>query len=295
MLINNACNAVKKSAFLLCATTLAGCATGAAHRIVEPGDQVAIHFTCRLPNGEIAADTRPDLARTHPVAPIYLERSGDDPLVVEAGLQGAGDQGAQRRSFELEIVERLAGAVIGAREGSTLRLDLDAPRISGLPLEEQYVKMVRVRRRAKEMKMSRAQYLERTGKEPAVGDPFRFDPLVPGEVRELSATEVVIHFTAPPDSEVVLPFGKGVIRDREDHYDIEINAVKGTLVRAGGIVGRVSEVDGGFIVLDFGHPFGGETLSCELTVASAKPDEKRAGASAADAQPGAAVQTVKSL
>lgn len=267
---------INGAALLLTAAVLTGCGAGAAGRVVQPGDGVGLHFACLLPSGQIAADSRPDRARAGQVAPIYLEREGEGPVLVEAGQLSPADPASARKSFELEIIDRLAAAVVGANEGDSLSLDLVAPRIPDLPAEEQYVKLVRVRKRAKELKMPLAEYKQRTGKEAAVGHPYLFDPLVPGMVTAVGDAEVVINFAAQPDSEVRLPFGKGVIREREDRYEIEVSAEEGSLVRAGALVGRVSKVDAEFIELDFGHPFGGETLKCEVTVASVEPGVQQA-------------------
>lgn len=62
------------------------------------------------------------------------------------------------------------------------------------------------------------------------------------------------------------PFGKGAIRENEKNYEIVIDASVGSLVRTRGLVGRISEVRDGSIVVDYGHPFGGETLTCDIKV-----------------------------
>lgn len=284
---NNIGHLLKSTALLLAAALLSGCGAGAAGRVVQPGDGVGLHFACLLPSGQIAADSRPDRAGAGQVAPIYLEREGEGPVLVEAGQVSPADPASERKSFELEIIDRLAAAVIGAKEGDSLSIELVAPRIPDLPSEEQYVKLVRLRKRVKELKMPLAEYKQRTGKDAALGHPYLFDPLVPGVVTAVGEAEVVITFAAQPDSEVRLPFGKGVIREREDRYEIEISAEEGSLVRAGALVGRVSKVDGEFIELDFGHPFGGETLKCEVTVASAQQQPEPGELKAEAGEPGA--------
>ncbi len=45
-----------------------------------------------------------------------------------------------------------------------------------------------------------------------------------------------------------------------------IDAHKGALVLAAGMVGRISYVDDKAFYIDFGNPFGGETLLCDVTV-----------------------------
>ena len=71
---------------------------------------------------------------------------------------------------------------------------------------------------------------------------------------------------AQPGSVVDTPFGKGTIKENEKNYEIVIDASVGHLVRSQGLVGRVSEVQDRTIVIDYGNPFGGETLSCDVKV-----------------------------
>ena len=65
---------------------------------------------------------------------------------------------------------------------------------------------------------------------------------------------------------VQTPFGVGRIREEADAYKIDIDARKGSLIRSGPLVGRITDVDDQFMVIDYRNPFGGETLSCDVTV-----------------------------
>jgi hypothetical protein len=54
--------------------------------VVKPGDKVGVQFTCRFPNGEIAASTSTAVAKdSEPKSSIYLPRTIDDPIAVTAG------------------------------------------------------------------------------------------------------------------------------------------------------------------------------------------------------------------
>ena len=56
------------------------------------------------------------------------------------------------------------------------------------------------------------------------------------------------------------------MEEAADRYLIAINAQTGNLVRSGGFVGRVIAVDEQLITVDYGHPFGGEPLLCDVQV-----------------------------
>lgn len=258
---------------------LAGCAIGDAGRVVRDGDRVGLHFTCRMQGGEIAASSRKEINDSSlPKSRVFLKRDRGDTVVVEAGTDKGTPSALQRKAFEDEIMGRLAGIVVGKRAGESITQDIVSERIPGLPREEQFVKVSRVRTRHKEMKMSRGEFTGKTGKEPEVGQRVIIDPLFPGKVTDVSDTTVDIRFS-PAATELDLPFGKGVVREKDDSFEVEIDAVKGALVRTGGLVGRVTEVDREFIHLDFGHPFGGETLRCEVKIESVEPGEKIGAAS----------------
>jgi FKBP-type peptidyl-prolyl cis-trans isomerase 2 len=119
--------------------------------------------------------------------------------------------------------------------------------------------------------MTGSEYKARTGKEAAVGQEVSLDPAIPGKVASVSENEVLIRYFVQPGSVVDTPFGKGTIRENEKNYEIVIDAAAGNLVRTGGLVGRISEVRNDSIVLDYGHPFGGETLACDVRVEPAPP------------------------
>lgn len=257
---------------LLLTVGLSGCAAD-SHRIAAVGDSVGIQFTCRLPNGEMAVSTDPDAGKREPVSRIYLKRQISDPLAVEAGSQKKQRPALPRLAFESDVAERLAATLVGAKEGATFSTELVADRIAGLPENEQFVTMAKVRKRAKEMRLTPEIYKTRTGTDPAVDQPFVTDSALPGKVIKISGDEVLIRFT-PVKEEIDLPFGKGIIREKADRFEIDIQAVPGSLVRTAGLIGRITSVDNEMITIDYGHPFGGEKLRCDVTVATVNPAPK---------------------
>jgi FKBP-type peptidyl-prolyl cis-trans isomerase 2 len=68
---------------------------------------------------------------------------------------------------------------------------------------------------------------------------------------------------------VQTPFGKGTVKESGNVYIIDIDAKVGALVRSGPMVGRIVEVgegETGTITIDYSHPFGGESLDCDITL-----------------------------
>lgn len=253
----------------LLAAALAGCTATPA--VVRTGDQVDLGFTCRLPNRELAATTKPDSAvMGDKKSPYYLPRTGPDTITLTAGMQ-PDDPKQDRLTFEEEIMKSLSKTLNGLREGEPAVRELKVERFQAESPSDSFVRMALVRKRQKQMRMTREEYSSRTGKSPEVGQRYIIDPLVPGMVSEITDKEVVVHFALEPGKPLTSPFGPITVRETPTQFELEINAEKGRLVRTGGVVGRISAVEGDFFEIDFSHPFGGETLSCDVTVASVKP------------------------
>jgi FKBP-type peptidyl-prolyl cis-trans isomerase 2 len=235
--------------------------------LIKPGDKVGVQFTCRLKNGEIASSTSTAVAgNTEPKSAIFLPRNIDDPLAVTAVDNSKDLQPHDFIAFEDEIVAQLSKSVTGMKLNGSGTIELHADRIAGLQPQDEFIQLARVRRRPKELRMTSVEFKSRTGKEPAIGEEFTYDPEIPGKVASVSENEVLVRFFAQPGSMIDTPFGKGTVKENEKIYEIEIEGPVGKLVRSGGIVGRITEVKDKVIVVDYGHPFGGETLTCDVKV-----------------------------
>jgi FKBP-type peptidyl-prolyl cis-trans isomerase 2 len=177
-------------------------------------------------------------------------------------------------SFETEVIARLAEHVMGMKKGEQKTVELAAPRRQSSNPAESILEVAKVRRRAKEVRMTVDEFKQRKGADPVVGQDYTVDPTFRGKVTQVTETEVVVLNAPPPEMQVETPFGRGKVVDSGKHYLVEIDARVGTLVRSGGMVGRIVEVgegERGMITLDYSHPFGGEVLDCELTLVDFDP------------------------
>ena len=252
------------------ALPLVACSTAPA--VVQSGDRVDLSFTCRLPGGELAATTRPDSSVTsEPKSPVYLPRTGPDTVTVTAGPQPPDSMKRDRQPFEEEILQRLASRTPGLKQGERARLLLEAERYSVSSPTDKFVKLATVRKRQKEMRLSREEYTTRTGKAPEAEQPFVLDKMVPGKVSEVTEKEVVIRFSPVPGKDLATPFGKVTVREMADHYELAIAVEKGRLIRTGGMAGRISAVDKESFTIDYRHPFADEKLNCEVRVVKVEP------------------------
>jgi FKBP-type peptidyl-prolyl cis-trans isomerase 2 len=250
---------------LLCFATFA---YAAADSIVQAGDVAEVRFVCSLKNGEIAATTDMEVERDskNPKSSIYLPLRKDGPVSVMASVALPWQETGREKAFEEEIADRLAGIIAGMKEGERRTARLEADDIPGRGEEDYLLRVAQIRKRPKELKMTKDEYQIRTGKSPEEGQVFSMDPAIPGRVAAISEDEVFIIFSALSGDKIKTPFGPGNIRETEDSYEIVIDAVKGTLVRTGPLVGRIVDVDEQVIKIDYRNPFGGETLICDISV-----------------------------
>lgn len=251
--------------FLLSA---AGCATPGKVRIVKPGDAADIRFLCRLHTGEVVAATDKAVGQQTalPKSAVFMQRDQDGPVFLKAGATLPESPKNKEKPFEMEIMERLAGAVVGMKEGESRTVNITAQELPEREKDDYRIRVARVRERPREMRMTIGEYQYRTGKPPETGQPFVLDPAIQGRVETVTQDEAVILFSARAGDVVQTPFGPGRIRESEKSYEIEIAARKGDLVRTGSLVGRVAETDERSITIDYQHPFGGEALICDVAV-----------------------------
>ena len=269
---------MRKMAVLVCLFVMVcGCTQALRLRgpAIKMGDMVSVDYTCRVSSGEIAATTEAEIANNPDLAkaPMFALLREYGPVTLKAGQGDTGDPGVAD-SMETGVSERLSEEILGLRPGEHRELEVTAkvpPELTGV---ERYVHMSLVRRRQKERNLTPEEYQTITGKEAEVGQEFIEDPAVPGKVVSVNDSEVRIVFSAVPGGKVETPFGPGVVREKEERYEIELHPQVGTVIRTGPLVARISEADDDYFTVAYGHPVGGEALTCGFTVESVHASEE---------------------
>ena len=239
-----------------------------ANQKVRPGDTVLVNYTCRLKSGEIIATTDARVADdvSQPKSHLFLKKPEYGTVQLTACEAGTELQPGQVLLFDHELSASLSRAVINQPVGSSREVAVEPFPGDGPGGRENTIQLAKVRNRPKEMRISPGDYFLRTKKQPAIGQDFTIDDTVPGRVEKITKNEVVIRFHGTHGALVETPFGKGVIHDKGDHYEIVLQAEKGDIVRSGPLIGRLIDVDDRSVTIDYGNPFGGEKLLCEITV-----------------------------
>ncbi|ABB31689.1 hypothetical protein GeomeDRAFT_0234 [Geobacter metallireducens RCH3] len=264
----------RKYAFTVVAVGLvAGCAAPERGGLIKAGDPVRVTYTCFDGTGALAATNVREAAGNNGVkkGPLFLPSRDYSPLQLTAGTRPE----AKDRGVDDELAAGLAGAVVGKGVGEVASVELAGGPLEGLSGGDRYLKMATVRKRAKELRLGREEYLTRTGREPEKGRRFVLDPALPGIVEEVTDKEVVIRFPLPDGGVVQTPFGPGTVRDGGDQWEIVIDAAVGRIVRSGPLAGRISDVNERFFTIDYGYPFGGESLRCDVKAERSEQVGKR--------------------
>lgn len=265
-------NSIHIMVLAIAVMALAGCATMEKVKSVAAGDRVAVRFTCRLKNGEIAISTEKKVADDPalPKSALFMPRDQDGPLMIYAEIAAQNKPDDLYASFEDRVVKRIAGAVVGMVPGEERTVTITAQREDAyLKPEEIFLKMSRVRHRPKEVTIASAEFASRMGKAPVVGEEVALEDGLPARVISVEGDMVALSIAALSGRQIRTPFGVGTIRETPDDVVVEIDARVGTLVRSGPLAGRISAFDDTTFTLDYGHPFGGEELACDVAVAPA--------------------------
>lgn len=264
---------IVSTAVALC-VSVQGCVSLTPGKKVQPGDQAEVDYLCRTISGELAAASfSHDSSRIDgsiPRSPIYLPRKNNTPMKIKIGERSPELKTQVQGGLEEELEARFSSVIQGMLPGETRLLKLEPKANKG----EKVVRMARVRQRPKMLRMTPGEFRSRTGRQAEPGQSYTIDPSFPGTVVAVRENEVEIQFSAQPGAHVPTPFGDGTIRDGGEMFEIVIDARPGTLVRSGPLVGRIASVDEKFIGVDFGDPFGGKALQCEIWVNSVKQTKK---------------------
>jgi FKBP-type peptidyl-prolyl cis-trans isomerase 2 len=248
--------------------TFTGCRTAGKVRTIAPGDIALVDFTCRNKVGRIVMTTDAALAEDEnkAKADIFLPLKGYGPVPMTAGSGKRGPDYGKLKTLENEILESLSLVIVGMNEGSGKIFEIASETMPGLTEEERFIRLSRIRRQPKLIKVHPVTFEKTHGKEPVPGD-----TITSKEIEETSMTvlslkeeEVQLGIYMKDGMKMDLPLGEGTVYDMGDHYETIIDIHEGQLIRSGAIVGRVIDVEGEMFTIDYGHPFGNETLYCDV-------------------------------
>lgn len=243
--------------------------------VFKDGDVIQVKFTCRDKDGLVASSTEKSVADDASIrkSEIFFPRGSDKPITAVAGQEKRKNIASGHGGFENEIIYRIAQMAVGKRPSELAHVTLKDEIFGKVPDEERFVTLALVRERKKEDRMRRNQYVDNFGTSPKVGDSFKVE-YFKGVVSAVTDDDVTITYKVLDGNEVQTPFGKGVIVDKGDRYEVHLEPWVGKLVRSAGMVGRIIEVTNDHFVVDYGLPLAGETIDCDVDVRRANEATK---------------------
>lgn len=262
---------------LLLALLAAACASTSDMRgDMTRGAKRQLHYTCRLQTGEVIVTTNPEVAEKLSTKKARLfarkDQYGPRPVTADDESQGTAQEMKELRFFEEVLIDKLSRATRRWKTGTAGTVHVTAEEQMEVPEQERTIWLSRLKTVSKEARYEKETFESMTGSRPEVDEGVFLQAGIKGKVVSVEENEVVVRFMPVSTEPMEGRFGSVTVHDKGDHYEIETDAVVGTLVRVGPLVGRIAEIRPKTFRMDYSHPFGGETLLCDVRVEAVPGD-----------------------
>ena len=268
------CNIFMLSVALFVGTVGCAGANKIALKQIAKGDTATIDFTCRLDDGSILTTTQKDIAfdEDENLSYAFVGPLEYGPVIIPVGAEVKMPEQPIIHPLMAEIGYQLSQNIDGLYYDKTQRVDLTTDEILGLPEGDRLVRFSRTMRRNKIIQVTKEQFVAKAGKEAKIGDIVFPENIIKWKVLDVKGNLIDVQLIAKDGGTVIMPYGPALIRDKGDHYDLEIDNRVGDLVRLGSYIGRIIDQDERLFTVDLSHPFGGRALACDIM---AKPSEEK--------------------
>lgn len=255
--------------FIFCIYFISGCGGSRVHAIIKPGDTVTLNYTCRGSDGSVISTVEENIGKNDSVSksPVFISPEKYEPVSIIASERIDRKGQDSLRSLEDELISGLAEKIINMKDKQHSEVIINAPTYSHLPKTERYISMARIRKRPKQKSLSMRRFLGFSRQQqPVLGMIIDLEKGFKGKVSEIKDERVYLDVLAK-DGDIIDTFmGRAVISEKKGNYEIEIMAKTGNLVRLANLVGEITEIKDDLIKMDFGNPFGNQTLVCDVSI-----------------------------
>lgn len=254
--------AVSLSLFLL-----GGCAAhGQGGNLPAVGERLALQYTCRLPDGSLAATTRKKIAEDPEVrkSEIFSPRKAYHPAEIVVPASPEQITVDYIGSLEEKIVQSLARKASELPISRKVEVELAGSVPENIPENERFMQMARQIKLPRRMVVSIAEYQAEYPKPPVPGEILGADENFSTMVEKVEGDEVHLLFSSAPGATRKTVYGIEHFTQEEEEFLVRLEVTPGAVLRTGPLVGRISSVEQESFTIDYGHPFGGETLSCQV-------------------------------
>ena len=260
---------------VICALSLTACTLTRPSASVQSNDKVRVHYSCRSADGLLITTTDKAVAEDPetPKSPIFEMPDDFGPIIMDAGqtdpLADSQQELIRTKGFSEVLHEQIAASICGLVYDRTQPVQIKSAVPEGLSSEKRYVSFAKVWERPKQSIITVEQFIKMKGMAPVVGFQYMQYMGIQATVAQVRNGRVLIRYApvVEPGGRVPTQFGEGIIRDgRGSWWEIEMQVIEGQVVRNGDLVGRVVEVRPNVFYVDYGHPFGGMELVCDVLV-----------------------------
>jgi FKBP-type peptidyl-prolyl cis-trans isomerase 2 len=235
-----------------------------------------LEYTCRIQNGDILASTQEDIANSpeNKKASAFIYKKVYQPVDItdyDARQKNAALKG-QLKYLDEVLIDKLVQETKAWKPGDSGSIRVAAKSQNDLPFNERSIRLTKVKTHPKNTVYEKDIFTSLTGSNPAIGETVQLDTGIKGKVVSVENDEVKVAFEPISDQPLEGPFGMVTVKDMGDHFVTDIDARKGALVSVGPAVGQIAEVSKKNFLVDYAHPFGGETLQCDVKVVAIEKD-----------------------
>ena len=236
--------------------------------VIKAGDRVQVQITCRELSGDLILTTLSDVAGDtgRKKSVIYKAPKKFEPLRVVAGKSEMYAGKDRLKSFNRMLTAKLSEALVGMKVGENVILTFHAPVPKELPEEERYITLTTNRKVDKKVSGPKSAFIEKGKPGPLLGQEIIEANGVIRKITAVNEDTVELAITGKDGDTVDTPWGKGIMHDEGQEWRLEIIPRIGRLVRIGPYVGRINSVQKDRYTVDFGCPFGNESIECDISI-----------------------------
>jgi FKBP-type peptidyl-prolyl cis-trans isomerase 2 len=239
------------------------------HR-VEPGDWVTIDYTCQTPDGKLAATSRKEAATDKNIykSAHYVLYDTYLPANLQASTpQHQGPVVTAKMSFEEMLELLLCQQAVGKPFNSSQTLTVEGELIPNISGGDRYLGMNRSYTIKRKSIIPASTFKQKYNVPPEVGKELNGQtPDFSVTVEGINGDQVTLCFNAKPGAAFSTPFGSGIITQTADDFVITTNAIPGTIIRSGGMIGMITDVTDTTFQVDYGHSSGFTPLTCDVII-----------------------------
>lgn len=238
-----------------------------ASRLARPGDALAVEYTCRLANDNSLAATTLSAASEEEAkqSSVYVPREKFGPIQITVPEASEEVLITPVMSFEEVIAKSIAQKISQTPLDKPVHLELSHPGYQGLNKQDRYLEIATEFVNSRRVTIDRQDFTSRYPEvTPTSGMTVGADTDFPARLEEVTDENVTLYFSAKPGATLVTGTGPATVTEDGDNFRIRLTLQPGDLFRTGPLVGEVRTVGEKMTTIDFGHPFGGRTLDCEV-------------------------------